>query len=82
MTAERWPRSHSHRTNSAGTGESAGRVRGGVPVRRHAFDVVLAALTPRAAQLARVTVPRPADLAAASTEGWIALPVAPLLPCP
>jgi hypothetical protein len=48
-------------------------------VRRHAFDVVLAALTAPAAQLARVTVPRPADLAAASTEGWITLPVAPLL---
>ncbi|MFG2099905.1 DUF429 domain-containing protein [Micromonospora echinaurantiaca] len=44
----------------------------------HAFDAVVAALTARAAVIGEVTRPGPTDLAAASTEGWIALPTAPL----
>ncbi|MCI4066109.1 DUF429 domain-containing protein [Micromonospora sp. R77] len=44
----------------------------------HAVDAVVAALTARAAAIGHATRPNPADLAAAVTEGWIALPVAPL----
>lgn len=44
----------------------------------HAVDAVVAALTARAAAIGQATCPGPADLAAATTEGWIALPTAPL----
>ncbi|MEU5563610.1 DUF429 domain-containing protein [Micromonospora musae] len=44
----------------------------------HAVDAVMAALTARAAAVGQATRPSPADLAAASTEGWIALPTTPL----
>jgi hypothetical protein len=40
----------------------------------HAFDAVVAALTARAAQLGLTTRPGPHELAAARTEGWIAVP--------
>ncbi|MGK5441428.1 DUF429 domain-containing protein [Micromonospora sp. URMC 105] len=44
----------------------------------HAVDAVVAALTARAAAIGQATRPGPADLAAATTEGWIALPTTPL----
>ncbi|MFG1834105.1 DUF429 domain-containing protein [Micromonospora chersina] len=44
----------------------------------HAVDAVVAALTARAAAIGQATRPAEADLAAATTEGWIALPTAPL----
>jgi hypothetical protein len=44
----------------------------------HALDAVLAALTARAAVLGHVTRPGPADLTAAATEGWIAIPTTPV----
>ncbi|MFY1615887.1 DUF429 domain-containing protein [Micromonospora sp. WMMD736] len=44
----------------------------------HAVDAVVAALTARAAAIGHATRPGPDDLAAAATEGWIALPTAPL----
>lgn len=44
----------------------------------HALDAVVAALTARAASLGRVTGPEPADLTAATTEGWIAIPTTPV----
>jgi hypothetical protein len=44
----------------------------------HAIDAVVAALTARAAAIGRATRPGPDDLAAAATEGWIALPTTPL----
>lgn len=44
----------------------------------HAVDAVVAALTARAAAIGHATRPGPADLAAAITEGWIALPTTPL----
>ncbi|MET7863690.1 DUF429 domain-containing protein [Micromonospora taraxaci] len=44
----------------------------------HAIDAVVAALTARAAAVGEATRPGPADLAAATTEGWIALPTTPL----
>ncbi|MFF5180692.1 DUF429 domain-containing protein [Micromonospora sp. NPDC000316] len=44
----------------------------------HAVDAVVAALTARAAAIGQATSPGPADVAAASTEGWIALPTTPL----
>ncbi|GHJ08667.1 hypothetical protein TPA0907_30340 [Micromonospora humidisoli] len=44
----------------------------------HAVDAVVAALTARAAAIGHATRPGPTDLATALTEGWIALPTAPL----
>ncbi|WBB76611.1 DUF429 domain-containing protein [Micromonospora sp. WMMD1128] len=44
----------------------------------HAVDAVVAALTARAAATGQATRPGSADLAAASTEGWIAVPTTPL----
>ncbi|MEE3922080.1 hypothetical protein V2I01_38750 [Micromonospora sp. BRA006-A] len=44
----------------------------------HAVDAVVAAPTARAAAIGQASRPGPADLAAAATEGWIALPTAPL----
>ncbi|MFE7868937.1 DUF429 domain-containing protein [Micromonospora humida] len=44
----------------------------------HAVDAVVAALTARAAAIGHATRPGPAELASAVTEGWIALPTAPL----
>ena len=44
----------------------------------HAIDAVVAALTARAAAIGQATSPGPADLAVATTEGWIALPTTPL----
>ncbi|MFJ6154545.1 DUF429 domain-containing protein [Micromonospora profundi] len=44
----------------------------------HAIDAVVAALTARAAAIGQATRPGPAELAAANTEGWIALPTTPL----
>lgn len=43
-----------------------------------AFDAVIAALTARAAATGRTFGPDESQLAAASTEGWIAMPSAPL----
>jgi hypothetical protein len=43
-----------------------------------AFDAVVAALTARAVALGLTTVPAPGQAEAARTEGWIALPDAPL----
>lgn len=44
----------------------------------HALDAVVAALNARAAALGLTTRPTAAQTAAASTEGWIALPTTPL----
>ncbi|MFC8299501.1 DUF429 domain-containing protein [Micromonospora orduensis] len=44
----------------------------------HAVDAVVAALAARATAIGQASRPGPADLAAAATEGWIALPTAPL----
>ncbi|WP_433797320.1 DUF429 domain-containing protein [Actinoplanes sp. CA-252034] len=44
----------------------------------HALDAVIAALSARAAACGRATEPAPDQLAAARTEGWIALPTSPL----
>jgi predicted nuclease with RNAse H fold len=43
-----------------------------------AFDAVIAALTARAASLGQTCPPGEDDLAAATTEGWIAIPDAPI----
>ncbi|MFG2099889.1 DUF429 domain-containing protein [Micromonospora echinaurantiaca] len=44
----------------------------------HAVDAVVAALTARAAAIGQASRPGPAELAAANTEGWIALPTGSL----
>ncbi|WP_327040866.1 DUF429 domain-containing protein [Micromonospora ureilytica] len=44
----------------------------------HAIDAVVAALTARAAAIGHATRPDAADLAATTSEGWIALPTVPL----
>jgi hypothetical protein len=44
----------------------------------HALDAVVAALAARAAALGAATAPGPDQVAAAATEGWIALPTGPL----
>jgi predicted nuclease with RNAse H fold len=43
-----------------------------------ALDAVIAAMTARAAALGLTTPPSPDDIAAARTEGWIALPTTTL----
>jgi Protein of unknown function (DUF429) len=43
-----------------------------------AFDAVIAALTARAASWGQTCPPGDDDLAAATTEGWIAIPNAPI----
>ncbi|GIF71011.1 DUF429 domain-containing protein [Asanoa siamensis] len=43
-----------------------------------ALDAVVAALAARAAAIGQASRPSPAQLAAATTEGWIALPTGPL----
>ena len=43
-----------------------------------AFDAVVAALTARAASLGLTCPPGGDDLAAAATEGWIAIPASPI----
>ena len=43
-----------------------------------AFDAVIAALTARAASLGQTCPPGEDDLAAARTEGWIAIPSSPI----
>jgi len=55
-------------------GTSPGTIR-----RSHdAFDAVIAALTARAASRGQTCPPGGGDLAAATTEGWIAIPNAPI----
>ena len=44
----------------------------------HVLDAVIAALTARAIALGHATQPSDPELAAARTEGWIAIPTAPL----
>lgn len=44
----------------------------------HALDALVAALTALACAQGQATQPQPQELAAANTEGWIALPTAPL----
>jgi hypothetical protein len=44
----------------------------------HALDAVVAAITARCAAIGLATRPDGDQLAAARTEGWIALPTAPL----
>jgi hypothetical protein len=43
-----------------------------------AFDAVVAALTARAASRGQTCLPAGDDLAAARTEGWIAVPSSPI----
>ena len=48
------------------------------PSGAHAFDAVIAALTARAASRGQTCPPGGDDLAAAATEGWIAIPGSPI----